>query len=126
MAAPEQVGIATELELNRLQETIQQALGEQAEELPPYPTYYFDPTLLHVEQLRWMNHALGLIVEQSAEGQSTREDDSESQNGPSVTPETSEDTSDEGLESAEEAEQEPEVVEEEEETSPPATTRKRR
>ncbi len=58
MAAPEQVGIMTERETTRLSDSVRKAVGEDAEQLRPYPTYYVDPSLLQVEQLSWMNDAL--------------------------------------------------------------------
>ncbi len=98
MAAPEQVGIAQEVELQRLAELIKQALGEEVGQLPDYPTYYFDPTLLHVEQLRWVNQALTMIVDPESlhEGQEQGEESTDDSGEPDVTSEESESTETDG------------------------------
>lgn len=73
MAAPEQVGIQTELELIQLRKQVDKALGEKADQLPEYPVFAPDPTLLPVEQLRWVNQAFTLLLGDD----STKKEDSD-------------------------------------------------
>ena len=98
MAAPEQVGIMQEVELQRLKGLVEQALGSEADQLPDYPVYYFDPTLLHVEQLRWVNHALTMIVDPESlhEGQEQGEESTDDSGEPDVASEESESTETDG------------------------------
>ena len=114
MAAPEQVGIQTELELIQLRKQVDKALGEKADQLPEYPVFAPAPTLLHVEQLRWVNQAFALLNGDDST-KNEQDDEGEEQGSEDKTPPGEPDTASVEPETGEEVETEEDDAEEEDE-----------